>query len=109
MNSQVAWSYERFELAEVRLLRTADFDCSRSGSLKTVFGTRLRLLFAIGSGLQCRGERPDPVLHLLISSAFTGPIRLALLPSTATYGYFLPQQNFHESMAQPEGRRYRDY
>jgi hypothetical protein len=25
---------------------------SRSGSLRTVFGTRLRLLFAIGSGLQ---------------------------------------------------------
>jgi len=39
------------ELAEVRLFRTADFDCSRSGSLRTVFGVRLRLLFAMVSGL----------------------------------------------------------
>jgi hypothetical protein len=62
MNSQIAWSYERFELSDVRLFRTADFDCSRSGSLRTVFGTLLRLLFAIGSGLQCRGVKRDPVL-----------------------------------------------
>ena len=41
-----------FELAEVRLFRTADFDCSRSGSLRTVFGVRLRLLFAMASGLR---------------------------------------------------------
>jgi len=34
---------------EVRLLRTADFDCSRSGSFKTVFGVRLRLFFAISA------------------------------------------------------------
>jgi hypothetical protein len=61
---------ERFELADVRLFRTADFDCSRSGSLRTVFGTRLRLLFAIGSGLRCRGEKHDPVPDLLTSSAF---------------------------------------
>jgi len=52
MNSRMAWSYERFELVEVRLFKTGDFDCSRSGSLRTVFGARLRLLFAIGSGLQ---------------------------------------------------------
>ncbi len=37
----------RFELVDVRLFRTTDFDCSRSGSFKTVVGTRLRLLFAI--------------------------------------------------------------
>jgi hypothetical protein len=30
----------------------------------------LRLLFAIGSGLRCRGEKHDPVLDLLTSSAF---------------------------------------
>ncbi len=70
MNSQIAWSYERFELADVRLFRTADFDCSRSGSLRTVFGARLRLLFAIGSGLHCRGEKRDPVPDLLTSRAF---------------------------------------
>src|SRR5580692_8472791 len=45
MNSRMAWSYERFELDDVRLFKTADFDCSRSGNLRTVFGTRL--LFAI--------------------------------------------------------------
>src|SRR5882757_7101815 len=70
MNSRMAWSYERFELADVRLFKTADFDCSRSGNLRTVFGTRLRLLFAIGSGLRCRGEKRDPVPALLTSRAF---------------------------------------
>src|SRR5712672_1728078 len=72
MNSRMAWSYERLELVDVRLFRTADFDCSRSGNLRTVFGTRLRLLFAIGSGLRCRGEKRDPVPALLTSSAFIG-------------------------------------
>ena len=61
---------QRFELEDVRLFKTADFDCSRSGNLRTVFGTRLRLLFAIGSGLRCRGEKRDPVPELLTSSAF---------------------------------------
>ena len=70
MNSRMAWSYERFELEDVRLFKTADFDCSRSGNLRTVFGTRLRLFFAIGSGLRCRGEKHDPVPDLLTSSAF---------------------------------------
>ena len=70
MNSRMAWSYERFELEDVRLFKTADFDCSRSGNLRTVFGTRLRLLFAIGSGLRCRGEKHDPVPDLLTSSVF---------------------------------------
>src|ERR1700685_15455 len=69
-NSRMAWSYGRFELEDVRLFKTADFDCSRSGNLRTVFGTRLRLLFAIGSGLRCRGEKHDPVPDLLTSSAF---------------------------------------
>jgi hypothetical protein len=73
----------RFELTDVRLFRTADFDCSRSGSLRTVFGTRLRLLFAIESGLRCRGEKRDPVLDLLTSSAFlrTNPTGDSYLPS----------------------------
>ena len=31
----------------MRLFRTADFDCSRSGSFKTDLGLRLRLFFAI--------------------------------------------------------------
>jgi fumarate hydratase class II len=48
---------------------------SRSGNLRTVFGTRLRLLFAIGSGLRCRGEKRDPVPDLLTSSALSGQIR----------------------------------
>src|SRR6202521_1886457 len=54
MNSQMAWSYERFELGDVRLFRTADFDCSRSGSLRTVFETRFRRFFSIRCGLQRR-------------------------------------------------------
>ena len=61
--------------ADVRLSRTADFDCSRSGSLRTVFGTRLRLLFAIGSSFQCRGEKCDPVPDLLTSRRLAGPMR----------------------------------
>src|SRR2546427_1909114 len=75
MNSRMAWSYERFELADVRLFKTADFDCSRSGNLSTLFGTRLRLLFAIGSGLQCRSEKRGPLPDLLTSRAFTGTDR----------------------------------
>jgi len=51
MNSRMACSYERFELVDVRLFKTADFECSRSGILRTVFGVRLRLLFAMARGL----------------------------------------------------------
>jgi hypothetical protein len=29
MNSRMAWWYERFELADVTLFKTPDFDCSR--------------------------------------------------------------------------------
>ena len=32
MNSRIAWSYDRWELGEVMLFSTADFDCSRSES-----------------------------------------------------------------------------
>jgi len=49
MNSRIAWSYERCELREVRLLRTADFDCSRSGSFRTVLGLSLRSLLAMSA------------------------------------------------------------
>ena len=55
--------------------KTADFYCSRSGNLRTVFGTRLRLLFAIGSGLRCRDEKRDPVPDLLTSSAFVDTVQ----------------------------------
>jgi hypothetical protein len=72
MNSRMACSYERFELADVRLFKTADFDCSRSGSLRIVFGVRFRLPFAMRSGLQCRGEKHDPPSTLVPSSAFMG-------------------------------------
>jgi hypothetical protein len=70
MNSGMAWSHERFELEDVRLCKTADFDCSRPGNLRIDFGTRLRSLFAIGSGFRRRGEKRDPVPDLLASSAF---------------------------------------
>ncbi|PYX83390.1 MAG: hypothetical protein DMG70_10930 [Acidobacteria bacterium] len=49
---------------------TADFDCSRSGSFRTAFGARLRLLFATGSGLLCRGEKRDPLPDLVTSSVY---------------------------------------
>jgi hypothetical protein len=81
MNSRMAWSYERFELEDVRLFKTADFDCSRSGNLRTVFGTRLRFLFAIVSGLRCRSEKHDPVPDLLTGSAFPST-DLAKLPTS---------------------------
>ena len=35
MNSRMAWSYERFELEDVRLFKTADFDCSRSDNSRS--------------------------------------------------------------------------
>jgi hypothetical protein len=44
--------------------------CSRSGSLRTVFGARLCLLFAIGSGLQLSREKHDAVLDLLTRMVF---------------------------------------
>jgi hypothetical protein len=47
MNSRIAWSYDRCELCDVRLSRSADFDCSRSGSFKTDLGLRLCLFFVI--------------------------------------------------------------
>ena len=70
MNSRMAWSYVRFELAEVKLFRTADFDCSRSGSFRTVFGTCLRLLFAMGAASSCRNEKHDPPGSPVTISAF---------------------------------------
>jgi len=56
MNSRIAWSYDRWELGEVKLFKTADFDCSRSGSFKTVFGLRLRLFLPIQA--VCAARRP---------------------------------------------------
>jgi hypothetical protein len=64
---------ERFELAEVRLFKMADFDCSSSSSFRTVFGERLRLLFAIGAASKCRGKEHDPGCDLLTSRAFMVP------------------------------------
>ena len=65
MKSQIAWSFERCELGEVRLLRTADRECSRSGSRRTVFELRLR--FDLGMfGIVRRGA----LRNLEIGSAF---------------------------------------
>ena len=47
----MAWSYARCELGDVRLLRTADLDCSKSGSRSTVLGMRLR--FDLGMRALC--------------------------------------------------------
>src|ERR1700734_3055910 len=51
---------------------TADFDCSRSGSFRTVFGARLRFLFAMECGLQLPWRKHYSVLDFLTSSAFKG-------------------------------------
>jgi hypothetical protein len=54
---------DRCELAEARLLSTADFDCFRSGSLRTVFGGFFFLVFgdlAIGAASLGRAEQHEP-------------------------------------------------
>jgi hypothetical protein len=57
---------------------TADFDCSRSGSFRTVFGARLRFLFAMECGLQSPWRKHYSVLDFLTSSAFPSidPVKL---------------------------------
>src|ERR1035437_9015122 len=65
-----------------QVLRTADFDCSKSGSLRMDLGVRLRLilLFDIDTASKCRDKLHDPVYHLGLSHpvAFT----VSILPST---------------------------
>jgi hypothetical protein len=68
-----------FELADV-LFITADFDCSRSGSFRTVLGVRLCLLFAVECGLQLPWRKHYSVLDFLTSSAFIGTNIETLLP-----------------------------
>ena len=41
----IACSYDRRELGDVKLLRVAVFECSKSGSRSTVLGVRLRFGF----------------------------------------------------------------
>lgn len=67
MKSRMAWSYARCELGDVRLLRTADRDCSRSGSRRTVFGLRLRFGFGM-SAFSTEHASADPETK----SAFIG-------------------------------------
>ena len=45
VNSRMACSYDRRELGDVKLLRTAIFECSRSGNRSIVLGVRLRFEF----------------------------------------------------------------
>ena len=65
---------------EVRLFRTADFDCSRSG----VCGQSSECVYAYFSPWRAasirRGEKHDHVLNLLNSSAFVGTNLEALFP-----------------------------
>ena len=72
MKSRMPWSYERLELADVKLFKTADFDCSRSGSFKTAFGVRLRLSFAI-SVVCTIGRCATPVIARQQYAAFLIP------------------------------------
>jgi hypothetical protein len=70
MNSRIAWSYERRELEDVRLLSTADFDCSRSGSFRTVFGVFVRLLSAMGRPPVAVAKSMEHPTDLMTNSAF---------------------------------------
>jgi hypothetical protein len=69
-NSLIAWSYVRLPLAEVKLLSTAAFDCSRSGRAKTRFGAFLRRGFGvdvrIGDGLLSVAESLTEVLRCAV-------------------------------------------
>jgi hypothetical protein len=89
MTSRMAWSYERFELVEVRLFTTAVLDCSRSGSLKDSF--RGSFTFALR-----HRERPPvaaaksmiQVLDLLTSRAFLVPAKIAARKSVGRFGRY---------------------
>jgi hypothetical protein len=65
---------------------TADFDCSRSGSFRTVFGARLRFLFAMECGLQLPWRKHYSVLDFLTSSAL-----LAIYPRRVLCHHKLPR------------------
>jgi hypothetical protein len=60
------WQQALVERAKRVKVGGTSFSVRRTAKL----GIRLRLLFAIGSGLQCRGEKRDPVPDLVTSSAF---------------------------------------
>ena len=65
-NSVIAWSYVRWPLFEVRVLRTADFACSRSGKARTRFGDFFFLRdFDIRDGLLNRRRQRSsyPAVH----------------------------------------------
>src|ERR1035441_8575239 len=49
----MAWSYVRCPLTDVRVLRTADLTCSRSGSARTRFGILFFRDFDMGGSLLC--------------------------------------------------------
>ena len=78
---------------DVRLFMTADFDCSRSGSFRTVFGARLRFLFAMECGLQLPWRKHYSVLNFLTSSAFLGTYLMRLPTFGLTLG-LLARNNF---------------
>ena len=58
------------------MFSTADFDCSRSGSLRTVFWAFFLLGFedlAIGAASFCRAKQDRSDRYFLAISAFTDP------------------------------------
>src|SRR5262249_25025459 len=66
-NSSIACRYPRWASAEVRLFRTADFACSKSGNRRTVLGLR-RVRFEEGLRGIVRGP-PKPRYDALLTSA----------------------------------------
>ena len=63
-NSVLAWSYVHWALAEVRLLSSAVFACSRSGSARTrLGGFFLRDLFFGLATASCSSQTPSPAFR----------------------------------------------
>jgi hypothetical protein len=56
--SLIAWSYALYPLRDERLLRAADFACSRSGSPRTLFGV---LFFSLDFGMSDGLRWPSPL------------------------------------------------
>src|ERR1700730_14797390 len=66
---------------------TADFDCSRSGSFRTVLAVRLCLLFAMERGLQLPWQKHYSTLDIVTSSAFPSTDLVKLLRNRLRENY----------------------
>src|SRR3954453_12622252 len=67
-NSRIAWSYVRWPLADVKLLSTAAFGCSKSGTSRPRFGALLRRGVVVDLRI---GRAPVRRQHLPPGSAYS--------------------------------------